>query len=75
MIADERKTALSTSVGADDEQLLQSSGTSITAEVGNCNGFYEKQSNGLSILPGGCLKTVNMNELLDSVFTGKPHII
>ena len=75
MIADERKTALSTSVGADDEQLLQSSGTSITAEVGNCNGFYEKQSNGLSILPGGCLKTVTMNELLDSVFTGKPPII
>ena len=75
MDAAERKTALCTSVGADDEQLLQSTGNSITSEISNCNGFSEKQSNGLTLLPGGYLKTVTMNELMDSVLTGKTPII
>lgn len=69
------KTALFPSVGADAEQFLNSSNNSITAEHNACNDFYVNNAGFQSSFSGKGFRTVTMNELLDSVYTGKEPII
>ena len=70
-----RKTAHLALVGADAEQFLNSSNNSITAEDITCNDFYVNSSESRASFSGNGLRTVTMNELLDTVYTGKDPII
>ena len=70
-----RKTAHLALVGADAEQFLNSSNNSITAEDKTCNDFYVNSSDSQASFTGNGLRTVTMNELLDTVYTGKEPII
>ena len=70
-----RKTAHLALVGANAEQFLNSSNNSITAEDKTCNDFYVNSSDSQALFTGNGLRTVTMNELLDTVYTGKEPII